>query len=131
METVYTFDKHRVDVFDDYYLFVANGDILEDHAKKIIEIAVKHFGDKPYFILGDLTHIGSINPAARKYLAESAGSSSAGAALWGASFQTRVIANLLLNAINLIKKHAIPSTFFKTEAEARSWLDQRRKEIKH
>lgn len=121
--------KHDVQLFDDWYQIAMHGEVTEEDAKKINEIQHKYFINKRFFTICDMREMGNVSPAARKQFANSSNdNTSAAIALWGGSFQTRLLANLILNAINLVKKNTTPSAFFKTEEEAFAWIEQKRKE---
>lgn len=45
-------------------------------------------------------------------------------AVFGASFQIRVLINLLLNAVSIVTGQPNNAKFFKTEEEARAWLQE-------
>jgi hypothetical protein len=54
-----------------------------------------------------------------------------GTVLYNASFTTKVLANLMANATNLLRRREVRQemVFVKDEAEARAWLQRRREEL--
>lgn len=89
-------------------------------------------GKERLFFLVDLKDLESIHPGVRK---EAGGILKdlplRGAALYNASLKARVIAKLILTAVNLFRsaEEKMPICFFDTEEEARAWLQQRREEL--
>lgn len=70
---------------------------------------------------------GGMSPEARKVAAEVAdGIPYAGSAMVGGSFALRVVGKMLVQVISLTRKLDNPTRFFKSEAEAREWLAERR-----
>jgi hypothetical protein len=130
MSTVYKIGPHHMEFFDDYYLWVPQGEITEDHANQYVDYAIKHFNNKTNFSICDCRKLENISPQARKIFADNRIPPSEGMALWGASFQIRVISNLLINALNLLKKQKTLNAFFKTEEEAITWINERRNTVK-
>lgn len=129
-EQFYQVALHKLSVFDDYYKFEIIGDISEDEAKRLNEIQDKHFKGKQYFILCDLGQMGTVGSTARKEIAAyNSQNAPLGVAFWRANFQTKLLASLVLNAINLFSKRPTLSTFVKTEQEALSWVERKRKEL--
>lgn len=84
------------------------------------------------FFLVDLKNLDSIHPNVRKESGETLKDLPLrGAAIYQASFKARVVAKLILTAMNLFRTDGekAPIEFFDTEAEARSWIDLRRREV--
>ena len=86
---------------------------------------------KPYMLgLIDMSRVGTISPEARIIARAEAGHFPLrGTAVFGASFPHRVIAMLANKAASLLKKDHQAIAFFATEAEARAWLEERRKVV--
>jgi len=85
--------------------------------------------DKPHiFLLMDHSRAGSASPEARKLAVEGTKHLRiVGAASFGASFTVRVLTSLLARAHSLFRKETGQLLhFFRTEAEARAWIDERR-----
>lgn len=82
------------------------------------------------FGLIDMSRVGTISPEARLIARAEAGHLPLrGTAVFGASFHHRVIALLANKAATLLKKDHQPIAFFATEAEARAWIDERRRVV--
>ena len=84
------------------------------------------------FFLVNLLDLESIHPSVRK----EAGAilkdlPLRGAALFNASLKAKVVAKLILTAVNLFKseRDKMPIVFFPDEAEARRWIEGRRREL--
>lgn len=105
------------------------GEINEQDARLMLAEQKKFSAGKPYVLgLSDISEFAGISPQARKFIAkESATFPFRGGALIGASFQTRIMANLILTAIGLFLRKDNPMHFFETEKEARTWLEERRR----
>lgn len=85
----------------------------------------------PVFLLSDMTELKGVDADARRYMASwHAQERRIGAiAMVGAGTVGRVVATLLVKAIQVIKNRPVaPVGFFKDEAEARRWLTARRAE---
>lgn len=108
------------------------GDVSEDimrgltlHEKRLTE-------GQPYLLkLVDMTQAGTISSGARKAGAEKVHEIPVLAvAIFGANFAIRVLANLVIRAGSLIRKiETVPTQFFETEMQARTWLVHRRTEL--
>jgi hypothetical protein len=106
------------------------GDLGEEDVVAILaELHEIGKGGAAIFILADVSRLGRISPAART--AASAGESVAvtGAiAFLGAGFQQRVAVTLVTRAVALLRKEPlVPTAFFQTEAEARVWIEGKRR----
>jgi hypothetical protein len=82
-------------------------------------------------LIADLSAMSALSATARRAAAEtSRGIPYRGMALYGASFQTRVVAKLALGAMRLLGATSdCPIEFCQTEQEARAWVAKRRREI--
>lgn len=84
------------------------------------------------FYLVDLAELERIDPEVRKdATAAMAEVPTRGMVGFAAPLKARVIAKLIFTALNLFSNKAdrIPLTFVDTEAEARAWIEQRRREL--
>ncbi len=84
------------------------------------------------FFLVDLKDLDSIHPNVRKESGETLKELPLrGAAIYQASFKSRVVAKLIITAMNLFRRDEdkAPIEFFDTEAEARQWIAMRRREV--
>jgi hypothetical protein len=106
-----------------------DGDISLDDVNKVIDEEMRLIaGMRHVFLLIDFTKAGALGPDARRRGVEGGKDIPySGIALFGASFQTRVVANMMISAAGLFSNRPIPTTFTKTEAEARAWLEERQR----
>jgi len=83
-------------------------------------------GKKGVAALNDLTNIGEVSPGARRKVGEDPRSKVFGSvAVFGASFAVRVLSNMSTRAARTLGIGiTAPIVFFKTESEARAWLDE-------
>lgn len=91
-------------------------------------------GRKMLFFLMDSSEMAGISPGARKAVAETLKEIPLyGMANFNAPMKARVVAKLVITAINLFRRDAStnPVEFFPTEAEAREWIASRREKYKH
>lgn len=91
-------------------------------------------GRKMLFFLMDGNQMAGISPGARKAVAETLKEIPLyGMAIFEAPMKARVVAKLVITAVNLFRKDAStnPVEFFSTEDEARKWIDSRREKFKH
>jgi hypothetical protein len=125
--------NHRV-YFEqpDVFFIVANGDISVSDVLRIHEAIAAFEEDKEYiFVLMDASRLGAMEPGARKVgTRPEASRRMRGLVVFSASFTQRIVIMLIAKAFALLKKDdrlAIGS--FETEAEARAWIDERRRAI--
>lgn len=81
-------------------------------------------------VLADIRELGEIPPDSRRVLAVRTGPVPyRGIAIFGGSFQVRLLSKLLVGAVNLFSRprRDNPVHFCDTEAEARAWIEQRRR----
>lgn len=91
-------------------------------------------GRKMLFFLMDGREMAGISPGARKAVAETLKEIPLyGMAIFDAPMKARVVAKLVITAVNLFRKDAStnPIEFFPSEAEAREWISSRREKFKH
>lgn len=91
-------------------------------------------GRKMLFFLMDAKEMAGISPAARKAVAETLKEIPLyGMANFEAPMKARVVAKLVITAINLFRKDAStnPVEFFPSEKEAREWIAERREKFRH
>jgi len=85
------------------------------------------------FYLLDLTRLEGIHPEGRKAASRTVRLLPlAGVAVYGAPIKARVLAKLVFTAMNLFKVNSadrFPIEFYHTEAEARAWIDARRRSL--
>ncbi len=99
------------------------------HAK---QVALSQ-GRKHVFLLVDMSDFSSVSSAGRKYASEGLHQTPIrGIAVHQAGITARVLGKLVVAGVQLFTKDEtkhFPLEFFPTEAEARAWIDQRRREL--
>lgn len=89
----------------------------------------------PYFlILIDVSLLNSVSTEARRAMAENGETAKSlrATAIVGASFHFRAIGTMVARAVALLNRHNDnPIRFFSTEADARTWLAERRRMLSH
>jgi hypothetical protein len=82
-------------------------------------------------VLVDVAGLRGISPETRRAaIAEPSLAPYRGIAVYNASFQARIVMKLLGLALNLVNRITDnPLAFFATEAEARRWIEERRRTI--
>jgi hypothetical protein len=91
-------------------------------------------GRKMLFFLMDGREMAGISPGARKAVAQTLKEIPLyGMANFESPLKARVVAKLVITAINLFRKDAAtnPVEFFPSEEEARQWITSRREKYKH
>ncbi|HVK65006.1 MAG TPA: STAS/SEC14 domain-containing protein [Polyangium sp.] len=85
---------------------------------------------RPIFWLSDISGLGEVTPAARKFplKLDPTGWLQA-TVVFGGSFHQRLVANLVMKAIPLLRpsRQMRPLSFFATEAEARAYVEEERR----
>jgi hypothetical protein len=107
------------------------GHVNEHHAREMQQKQLDYAKGRPYLLsICDLRTFETVSPEARKvFSTNSSELDGRGTALYGASFQARVVATLVMKAASLFAKKDSPVYFCATEQEAREWINQRRKEL--
>lgn len=124
--------QHRFEP-PDLYVVRIDGDVSGQEIRVQIDAiqALAQRTGKSIFWLADIAKMGSIKPDARRAMAEAnqeAHTALAGSAMFGASFTSRVMINLLVRAVRILRaSKQRPVAFVETEAEARAFLDEHRK----
>lgn len=109
------------------------GAVSAEDLKGITAARAELLSDAPFVLaLVDARELGAIPVETRKLAARTIPLVTyRGIALFGASFQTRILAKLVLGAARLLgREERNPVQFFDTEAEARAWLTERAAELK-
>jgi hypothetical protein len=117
------------------------GHIGGDDMRRLVETSRPFSAGKKYvLLLVDLSRLGHVSPEARAISKTQSRKGPAGQegptplrgiATFGASFHFRAIANIGFRAYNLLTRQTDnPVRFFDTEAAARTWLAERRQELK-
>lgn len=126
--------KHLIEFEEPDILFMRLSGPVSEQEGSEINRAHREFGvgrDHVYFLV-DLKDLEGIHPSVRKESGEVLRELPLrGAAIYQASFKARVIAKLIITAMNLFRhdEDKAPIEFFDTEAEARAWIEMRRREV--
>ena len=120
---------HRIQCGPDMYFAEFIGDLRSEHMPEIHEVGNRYLRRNGYkLILVDASRAGTMTPQARRVnvenLRQNPGLSAT--AVFGTSMVTRTIVTLLFKAMDLLSGREAAVAFFKTEAEARAWLDAQR-----
>jgi len=111
------------------------GDCSDDEGFELVRRQLAFSaGRKMLFFLMDGREMAGISPGARKSVAETLKTIPLyGMSIFEAPLKARVVAKLVITAINLFRKEAStnPVEFFPSEAEARQWIATRREKFKH
>jgi hypothetical protein len=120
--------SHRVVALrDDVLLNYLAGNPTEPDMKALVDAYVELAAGRPIFLIVDLSEVDNINPGARKVISESFKRIEfRGTAMFGASFQMKVVAKLINSALGLFQKSKYPQEFFDSLDEALAWVDQLR-----
>jgi hypothetical protein len=106
------------------------GDIVEDEVAELFE-AIRLLVDstKAFFFIIDLRQQSNLTPAARKRVSQELKAIQPQAvAIIGASFPVRVLVILIEKAAGVLSKADRPfNRFFDAEADARAWIEERRR----
>jgi hypothetical protein len=115
---------HEVSRERDLHLIRLRGALSEDEAAAFhsgVARTIARYGSA--YVLVDSCQAGSISPQTRRWIAEwNQTHPVGGVAIFGSSLVVRAVLTLVLNAIALLRRQAVPSVFVKTEAEARAWI---------
>ena len=120
---------HRVVCGEDWFLARFVGPLLAEHMPAVNELSNGYARRKGYtLVLVDASGASAMTPEARRMTVDNSRKNPApsAAAIFGTSLATRALATLLFKAIELLGGMDGNVAFFKTEAEARAWLDEQR-----
>lgn len=120
---------HRVVRSEDLFLAQFVGELTAEQMPRVSEIGNEYARQKGYtLVLVDASRVSGMTPEARRMSVENRrkNPSPSAVAIFGTSVTTRALATLLFKAIELLGRIDGNVAFFKTEAEARAWLDEQR-----
>jgi hypothetical protein len=108
------------------------GEIAAEQMQRIVAEQQRVASGRRYvFYLADVARVDKFSASARTFSKTEVVAPAFGTAVFGASWHFQAVANMLVRAINLLQKiNDNPVRFFKTEAEARAWLSERRAWVK-
>lgn len=108
----------------------ATGDVSVEEARRAVAEIRPLLLDKPrVFFLVDIKRLGAMSSDARTAtMGVTKGTNVRGTAVFGATFQQRVVLTLIYKAAKLLNKYddRNPLFFCDTEAQARAWIEERR-----
>jgi len=106
---------------------VIQGDISADEMRRMIAYVRACAEERaPVLFLADIAGLGAIPPDTRKEVRATVGIPYGAIAAHSATFQTKILASMILGAMKLLSGERTPVAFFGTEAEARRWLEAER-----
>jgi hypothetical protein len=108
---------------------VLSGDLSKSDIGILAEAFLAHsVGQRRLLLWVDMSRCGTVSPEARRAVAEGMRDVPfRGIAFVGASFQLKLLAALVVNALSLFTRRDNPATFVQSAAEAQAWLDARRR----
>ncbi len=108
-----------------------DGDFSKEETLTMLDAIEARFqGAACLMWLTDLSAAGTVASSARKVFAERMRAlPNRGSAFLGADFRLRMLATLMTNVLRLMGRPENPARFFDSEAAARAWLDERRREV--
>jgi hypothetical protein len=109
------------------------GEVGTEEVREINRMHLEFGRDRDHmFYLIDLSELDNLPSQVRKEASETVRSLPLrGTVIFGAPLKAKVLAKLLMTAVNMFKggKNNNPVEFTDTEAEARAWLDRRRRQL--
>jgi hypothetical protein len=117
---------HRVELHEpDLCLVVWDGEVTAEHIREAYPLLDGlGGGTRPIFVLQDVSRTRNITAGARKLIsAQRAAERFVAVISYGASFQIRVIVQMVERVERLFRPSLPQALFFATEAEARAFLD--------
>lgn len=121
--------RHVIQMEPDIFYAAGNGDISAADASAFFD-ALEQFKStrERFYYLIDLSNVGALEPAARKVMVQDKrGVGNDASAFFGASFPVRVLFTLIMKAAALLSEYKLVFAFCASEAEARAFLDERRR----
>ncbi|MDI3287149.1 STAS/SEC14 domain-containing protein [Polyangium sp. 15x6] len=109
------------------------GDLAEDDVAAFFDAFARLCDERGLahvFWLIDIGRLGAVLPGARTRAATTpVRRENKGMVLFNGSFKQRVLVRLVDKATSLLQPKVPPLVFFSAEAEARAWIDARRREL--
>jgi hypothetical protein len=115
-------------ITDDTIRFKWIGTVDVDEASTVMRWCTEVMEDVGrVFLLVDMTEADGVTTAGRRHMTNYAKERPiSGFSLFGASFQLRVVVNLVINALNLLRKVPQPVSFADDEPGALAWIEDQR-----
>lgn len=124
---------HHLDEEGDLIKLEFHGDITLPDIQQILSAISDMIARQGTFgVLANAAQMGTMTPAARRHVGSFTDAHHGyGAAILGASLPVRAVMTLVTRAVEIFRRHELPGgiQFFKTEAEARAWLDAQRQRL--
>lgn len=121
--------SHRVVFEADLYAITFTGDLTIEQVPDFAACN-KYYANSVGYVMcvADASKVGTMTPQSRRLSAELSRELACPGvtAIYGASLISRTLGTLLMKAISITRKVPAEVAFFKTEAEARSWLAEQR-----
>lgn len=124
---------HRIVCGPDMYFAEFVGDLRTEHMPELNAVGNRYMRRNGYkLILVDASRAGTMTPEARRINVENLRRNPglSATAVFGTSMVTRTIVTLLFKAMDLLSGREAAVAFFKTESEARVWLDAQRARLR-
>jgi hypothetical protein len=121
---------HRI-VFEAEDLVIVHfaSTISVEEIEAIVGAQAEFAAGRPYFLILDFTRIGSLSAAVRRAVGQATRKVTyQGIAMYGASFQMKVMARLINTALMLFSKRPFPQEFFDSREAAIAWVEALRKQ---
>lgn len=111
------------------YVIEYSGDVSGEEAAALLSASPHEPVDgRHVFLLCDVTAVGAVHPSARRMPRDSHKFDKAFLAYVGATFTLRVMSNMFLRALNMLKGPRWVHRYFDDQASARAWLLEMRRE---
>lgn len=123
--------QHEFNAEGDILFCRLRGDFTVEDVIPMLKLAEEVEAKYGYYLtIADIRELGHVHPAVRQHGAQWARSHNpAACACYGGSLLARAIVTLTMRAITLVRRQPSPVVFFSTEADARSWLTERRAQL--
>lgn len=117
--------KHTIRIEEDLLFFELVGELSLEEINRYILVAEELQRQRgPFYIIDDASRLGGADAAVRKRVATWLMQSSCrGVALHGTSITSRTLAMLVVGVMRMLGTKLVPITFFKTEEDARAWVE--------
>jgi hypothetical protein len=113
----------------DLLVEVITDELTDDELREFMMLGAEWLrGKRDVFIIADISGLSTLSPANRKVVREMDwGADITGIAMIGASFHMRVVAQLIVKAIQLLQRRSYELHFFDAEADAHAWVAELRR----
>lgn len=134
IEQVQRIGRHTVRVGEhgDTLDLTLRGDVAPDDVEQIFDFMASRFAGRSYMLVsGDVSELGHVTAASRRAIMKEARRAPPihGLAYHRASFEARVITELVMRAYVFVTGADLPVHFAEDEAGVRAWLATRREQL--